>query len=399
MHLLRLIQSQVKLGEPLPWGVRDQQGKLLLARGQVIANEAQLAALLERGASVDIEEVRAAARGDADTARPVSLFAQWEQVLWQLDRVLRSVSGEPGFGQRVNELVQRIEALTLRDPDIAIYLTVRQDPKRLTIYALAHSVHCAMVSLLMARRLGWDEESTHTLMKAALTMNIAILDLQGRMAAQGVPPTPPQMDMIRVHPTQGVEMLKAAGIDELPWLEAIAHHHRAAGRHGLPGRPARSGRTGHGAALYRRVHGQDGAAGAACTTVCAARRPAALPGIRRRAGVGGDHQGVRHLPAGRVRAAQVGRDGGGGAPRRQCQHAAGRRHHRPARHAQCQYGRARHLEARIRHRRARGREEPGAARAAGAAVRLAGVTRIPDQALPWFATAAAALAAASASPR
>jgi hypothetical protein len=61
MHLLRLIQSRVKLGEPLPSGVRDQQGKLLLARAQVIANEAQLAGLIERGASVDIEEVRAAA--------------------------------------------------------------------------------------------------------------------------------------------------------------------------------------------------------------------------------------------------------------------------------------------------------------------------------------------------
>jgi len=235
MHLLRLIQSQVRLGEPLPWGVRDQQGKLLLARGQVIANEAQLAALLERGASVDIEEVRAAAsRSEAEAKRPTSLFAQWEQVLWQLDRVLRSVGGEPGFGQRVNELVQHIEALTLRDPDIAIYLTVRQDPKRLTIYALAHSVHGAMVSLLMARRLGWDEAPTHTLMKAALTMNIAILDLQGRMAAQGVPATPPQMDMIRLHPTQGVEMLKAAGIDDATWLDTIAHHHERPDGTGYP---------------------------------------------------------------------------------------------------------------------------------------------------------------------
>jgi hypothetical protein len=146
----------------------------------------------------------------------VSLFAQWEQVLWQLDRVLRSVQGEPGFGARVDELVQRIEALTLRDPDIAIYLTVRRDPERLTIYAPAHSVRCAMVALLMARRLGWDDARTHTLMKAALTLNIAMLDLQGRMAAQGVPATPPQMDLIRVHPAQGVEMLKAAGVEVQP---------------------------------------------------------------------------------------------------------------------------------------------------------------------------------------
>ena len=33
MQLLRLVQGQVRLGEPLPWGVRDEHGKLLLARG------------------------------------------------------------------------------------------------------------------------------------------------------------------------------------------------------------------------------------------------------------------------------------------------------------------------------------------------------------------------------
>lgn len=234
MHLLRLVQSQVRLGEPLPWGVRDEHGKLLLARGHVITSEEQLAALLARGASVDIEEVRAAAsQAEAGKRRPVSLFGQWEQVLWQLDRALRSVA-EAGFEQRLEAVREQVEALTLRDPDIAIWLTVRQDPKRLTIYALAHSVHCALVGLLMARRLGWDEARTHTLMRAALSMNIAILDLQGRMAAQGAPPTAPQMEMIRAHPRSGVTMLRAAGVADEAWLEAVAQHHERAGGGGYP---------------------------------------------------------------------------------------------------------------------------------------------------------------------
>ena len=234
MQLLRLVQAQVRLGEPLPWGVRDEHGKLLLARGQVIASDAQLAALLERGASVDIEEVRAAASGDSNAARrPLSLFAQWEQLLWQLDRLLRGIA-EPGFVERVDALVQQIETLTLRDPDIAIYLTVRQDPKRLSIYALAHSVHCALVALLMARRLGWEAGRTRTLMRAALTMNVAILELQGRMAAQGAPPTATQMDLIRAHPAQGVAMLEAAGVTDADWLQAVAQHHERADGSGYP---------------------------------------------------------------------------------------------------------------------------------------------------------------------
>jgi HD-GYP domain-containing protein (c-di-GMP phosphodiesterase class II) len=241
MHLLKIPHGQVHLGEPLPWGVRDAQGQLLLARGQVIETEDQLAALLERGASVDIEEVRAAARAAAEAEaeahkakRPPSLFRQWEDVIWQLDGVLRGIQREAGFGERVDALARHISALTLRDPDIAIYLTVRQDPKRLTIYALAHSVHCALVGLLMARRLGWDEARTATLMKAALTMNIAILDLQGRMAAQDGPATASQIDLIRPHPTQSARMLREAGVADAGWLTAIEQHHERPDGSGYP---------------------------------------------------------------------------------------------------------------------------------------------------------------------
>ena len=236
MHLLKLVQGQVRIGEPLPWGIRDAQGQLLLGRGHVVESDAQLEALLARGASVDIEEVRAAAaaRTEAKTKPPASLFGQWERVLWQLDRVLRSVEAEPGFVARVDELARQVAALTLRDPDIAIYLTVRQDPKRLAIYALAHAVHCALVGLLMARRLGWDDARIQGLMQAALTMNIAILDLQGRMAAQGVPPTPVQLEQLRAHPLRGVELLRAGGVDDAQWLETVAQHHEHADGLGYP---------------------------------------------------------------------------------------------------------------------------------------------------------------------
>ena len=246
MQLLALVQGQVRLGEPLPWGVRDAVGNLLLARGQVMRSAAQIEQLLERGATVDIEELRAvavaeAARLAAASARPPTLFGQWEQALWQLDRLLRSADGaapaaegELPFVERVDALARQIMALTLRDPDIAIYLTVRQDPKRLTIYALAHSVHCAMVSLLMARRLAWDEIRTLALVRAALTMNIAILDLQGRLAGQAAAPSPEQIDQIRVHPAHAVELLTAAGVSDALWLETVAQHHERPDGSGYP---------------------------------------------------------------------------------------------------------------------------------------------------------------------
>ncbi|HEY2928164.1 HD-GYP domain-containing protein [Piscinibacter sp.] len=238
MKLLKLVQNQVRVGEPLPWGVRDDQGKLLLAQGHVVTTAAQMAAILERGAYVDVDEVKAAAKHAAEAEqqrqRPANLFTFWERMLWQLDRLLRGAQDEPGFPQRADELARHIVALIERDADIAIYLTVRQDPKRLSIYGLAHAVHCALVCLLMARRVGWDEDRVLTLMKAALTMNIATLDLQGRLAAQGVPPTPGQTAILAEHPSKGAEMLRAAGVDDEAWLQAVAQHHERPDGSGYP---------------------------------------------------------------------------------------------------------------------------------------------------------------------
>jgi HD-GYP domain-containing protein (c-di-GMP phosphodiesterase class II) len=240
MQLLKLVTNLVKLGEPLPWGVRDAQGKLLLAQGHVIATAGQLSAVLERGAFVDIEEARAAAKRAADLEtqrqqqRPVNLFTLWERMLWQLDRLLRSVD-EPGFTERADEVAHHIVQLTDRDADIAIYLCVRQDPKRLAIYGLAHAIHCALIGLLVARRLGWDEPSVSTTVKAALTMNIATLELQGRLAVQGVPPTATQKEQLAQHPGKGADMLAAAGVTDDRWLTAVRQHHERPDGSGYPG--------------------------------------------------------------------------------------------------------------------------------------------------------------------
>jgi HD-GYP domain-containing protein (c-di-GMP phosphodiesterase class II) len=236
MKLLELVQSQVKIGEPLPWGVRDAHGKLLLAQGHVIASDAQLQTLLDRGAFVDEEDVRAAARRGASAEpeqRPASLFTLWERALWQVDRLLRSTD-EAGFGERADELVRHLIALTDRDADIAIYLCVRQDPKRLSIYGFSHALHCALITLLVARRLGWDEVRTRCTMKAALTMNIAILELQGRLAAQGVPPTATQRAQRAEHPAHSAQMLRDAGVDDEDWLAAVLQSHERQDGSGYP---------------------------------------------------------------------------------------------------------------------------------------------------------------------
>jgi HD-GYP domain-containing protein (c-di-GMP phosphodiesterase class II) len=238
MPLLKLVQHQIRIAAPLPWNVRDEHGKLLLAQGLLVADEAQLDALLQRGAFVDVDEVRAARRAEAAEAQaaaaPATIFSVWEAAIWRLDRLLRSAGLEPGFPERVDEFARHLVALAERDVDIGIFLAVRQDQKRFNIYAQAHALHTAMVCFLMARRIGWDEPRRLTLIKAALTMNIATLDLQGRLAAQGVAPTAKQLEQIRAHPTRGEEILRDAGVADADWLSTVAQHHERSGGSGYP---------------------------------------------------------------------------------------------------------------------------------------------------------------------
>lgn len=244
MQLLKLASSMVRPGEPLPWAVRDAAGKLLLSAGHVLDTPEQIGNMIQRGAFVEAEEARVVAKKIAEAKkieelkeqqqqRPVNLFTLWERLMWQLERLLKSTA-EPGFADRADELMRQVIQLTERDPDIAIYLCVRQDPKRLAIYGLAHSIHCALICLLVGRRVGFDEAQVHATVKAALTMNISIVELQGRLAVQGVTPTASQKELLTAHPARSVEMLREAGVDDALWLDTVLQHHEKTGGAGYP---------------------------------------------------------------------------------------------------------------------------------------------------------------------
>jgi hypothetical protein len=73
-----------------------------------------------------------------------------------------------------------------------------------------------------------------SLVKAALTMNMPILELQGKMAEQDEPMRPSQHDQIRPHPQQAADWLARAGVTDAHWLGAVAEHHERSDGSGYP---------------------------------------------------------------------------------------------------------------------------------------------------------------------
>jgi HD-GYP domain-containing protein (c-di-GMP phosphodiesterase class II) len=235
MPQLDEVASEISVGRPLPFDILNAQGQLLLARGQIVATAAQLVLLIERGATVEQAEVeRLRAVKAAHPERPVTLFDLWAQAVTRLEQLLAGIAGEPGFPARLERFAADFVALVRRDPDIAIYLTVRQDPKRLQRYGLAHALHTALVAELAAARLAWPETERLRFVKAALTMNLSIVELQGRLAASELRLTEAQRAELRAHPQQAADALRAAGIADEPWLQAVREHHERRGGSGYP---------------------------------------------------------------------------------------------------------------------------------------------------------------------
>ena len=188
------LKGLVHLGAPLPFRVLDDHGRLLLAQGQLIESEEQLDELSQRGAWVErgaaeAERKRRELESGAGLAfstskRQLSLFDQWEQQALQLDPLLRNlVRGVPGVEPLI-EYSEQLAALIERDPDVAIFMTIRPPECKLTLYPQSHSVRCATLVHQAALALGWPVSQALGVLRAALTMNVGMLELQATLVEQ-----------------------------------------------------------------------------------------------------------------------------------------------------------------------------------------------------------------------
>lgn len=234
MQLIELttVRHRLSVGVPLPFNVRQIDHTLLLARGQIVDSVDQMEALFERGMLVDIDELKTPRERILD-APAEQLPALWEQSIDRVGQALLELPQE-GFDAVLDNVAQPLVALVERDSDLAIFQVLRQHGNHHTQYGVNHSIHCAIAAFLAAHRLGWDASAMQRAFKAALTMNVSMLELQGELATQLTPLTPQQREAIHAHPPRSVQMLELAGIGDPEWLQAVAQHHATSDGTGYP---------------------------------------------------------------------------------------------------------------------------------------------------------------------
>lgn len=204
------------IGQPLPWDLFTGAGVLVASAGLVLADAAHFNKLTTRALFRMGEE---GAGGDTPLDRLAALAKQAEEVL-----------------DKPNEA-------TIREVALALLALLRADADACLGYAslvplarpsVNHALRVLFIVGLLAAQMGLSDVDQESLAAAALTMNIASLDLHDRLHAYAGQVPEADRVMLRGHPQAGVALLERAGVADKMWLEAVGQHHENMDGSGYP---------------------------------------------------------------------------------------------------------------------------------------------------------------------
>lgn len=260
MNLVTLNIETIPLGQPLPFVLRGGDGVLLAQKGYVIRNRAELASLVARGrqlcvdtdesgdshraylaqlqrmliADTNLGEIAAmkmtAAEESANRARGARALPDWPELQLRATQLLRAPSSSD-FGGRFQALYDELARHCEQTPDAALLALVYLSAQETRMYSATHAMLVCCVCTVVAREmLRWPESSIHQLGHAALSMNVAMTELQDLLAQQTHPLTTQQIAAVESHAERSEALLRTLGVADPVWLEAVrCHHHRTPG--------------------------------------------------------------------------------------------------------------------------------------------------------------------------
>ena len=255
MNLVQVTHESITIGQPLAFSLRDETGALLARKGFVIASRDDLEAVRGRGKGffVDVSESEQHQKAFVGKLhelvrdeRPLGKIAQaqlttgeltlprnrtlgdeldWLDLQVQGNRLLRDLDDDH-FVDALDRLQSRLSQQSQRNPDGALFALFHLAASEVQMYSATHSMLVSVMCALAARDvLGWPEPMHDSLCKAALTMNIAMTDLQDRLAVQNDPPTRAQRERIEHHGRRSEALLRGLGLQDAACLEAVRDHH------------------------------------------------------------------------------------------------------------------------------------------------------------------------------
>ncbi|NOQ81082.1 MAG: HD domain-containing protein [Methylophaga sp.] len=236
-ELVKLKVGDIIVGSALPWPVYDSNGTFLVKQGFTIKSTEQVQRLITRGAYADQsdltgEKSQSSNQERAQKPKDISPFKLLDNVTSQLALTLAgSNSSETDFTEEVVNLVKDVQRACDRDAHAAIASLFVLEGNS---YPIKHSVDVAVLSEIMAKSRGIEREKRKSIVAAALTMNIAMIELQEALYRQQTPLTEEQKKAIHEHPKKGTIMLRQANVEDKLWLKCVLTHHETITGNGYP---------------------------------------------------------------------------------------------------------------------------------------------------------------------
>lgn len=233
MEQRRITMSDIVLGKPLPWDVYDASNKLLLRKGHVIERSRQVESLVVRGLFVTALPERAQAQ--IQSARMVERPSALRLInlsVKRLERLLFGMHGDTEWHAKLLEVVKAIQYAVSINSDVALgCILLNQESGS---YPVRHSIDAAVVALLIARAMNKNDQEIQSIMTAALAMNVGMLRHHEELHRREGALSEAELEVIRNHPHESVQLLRQAGIDDDEVLHYVLLHHENEDGSGYP---------------------------------------------------------------------------------------------------------------------------------------------------------------------
>lgn len=255
MNLVIVKADSIRIGQPLPFTLRDEGGVMLANKGYVVRSRADLDQIVAlRGELyIDVAESESHHRAymgklydlvredrtlgkiagaqisasDLDSNRDTGNAGEpdWLDLQEQTHAMLRD-SNPASFSHRLAKIQTQLRRHSHLNPDGTLFALFHLSASEVRLYSATHAMLVSVMCSLAAREvLKWPTELEDTLCNAALTMNIGMTDLQDRLAQQKEALSPEQRRQIDRHAEKSHDMLEQLGVSDPVWLEAVLDHH------------------------------------------------------------------------------------------------------------------------------------------------------------------------------